>query len=408
METCAVTERMRMVLEWAKGQLNKTELAEFFGVSRPTVDKWLGRYQRLGLDGMKDLSKAPSRHPNQIPLEICRRVMAFKHLHKNWGPRKLRAGLIRADGLACWPASSTIGDILRREGLSGRRQLRRRVPSYTEPFAACKEPNDVWCVDFKGHFRTADGCRCDPLTLTDAASRYLLTCRVMKNTGLEATQRVMREAFEEYGLPAAIRSDNGVPFAGQGVLGLTRLSLWWIKLGIKPERISPGSPQENGRHERFHLTLKQETASPPMGTLAAQQRRFDEFQLEYNRDRPHEALGQQSPGGIYVRSHRAYKPPPKEVEYPSGMLSRRVQEKGEFYWRSEGIFLSEALRRERIGLRQLNDRYWSVEFMHLHLGLLDGWRCCLVPRRKEAMLRASLDRCSASAALQQSNDPTEV
>ena len=408
METCAVTERARMVFEWMKGRLSKIELAELFGVSRPTLDKWIDRHLRLGLDGLKDVSRAPHHHPNQTPPAICQRVLAFKRLHRNWGPRKLRAALIWADRLMPWPAGSTIGDMLRRDGLSQRRKVRRRVPPYTEPFSECREPNDVWCVDFKGHFRTGDGSRCDPLTLTDAASRYLLVCRVMKSTGLDATQRVLEAAFKEYGLPRAIRSDNGSPFAGQGVLALTRLSLWWIKLGIKPERIAPGSPQQNGRHERFHLTLKQETASPPMASLAAQQRRFDEFKREYNTQRPHEALGQQTPASIYVPSPRSYRRPPKDADYPAGTVVRRVQNGGEFYWRSAAIFLSEALRGERIGLRQLSDRYWSVEFMHLQLGLLDDRLGCMVPRRHEAMVRTALERCCPSARLQDSNAPKKM
>jgi transposase InsO family protein len=408
METSAVNERMRLVAEFLKGDLTKVELAERFGVSRPTVDKWIGRFERLGVDGLKDLSRAPGCHPNQIDAHICQRILGFRQQHRTWGPRKLRAALLRLDDQADWPACSTIGDILGRGGLSGRRKRRRRAPAYTEPFRECTAPNDVWCVDYKGCFWTGDGSRCDPLTLTDAASRYLLACRVMKSTGLADAQLVMERAFKEYGLPRAIRSDNGSPFASRGVQGLTRLSLWWVKLGITPERIQPGCPQENGRHERFHLTLKQETASPPLGTLTSQQRRFDSFRREYNTQRPHEALGQQPPASVYVQSLRAYKPPPKLAEYPEGTVVRNVQNRGEFYWRSAAIFLGEALAGERIALRQLDERYWKVCFMHLELGLLDEKQRRMVSSRQEAVVRAFLEPCVPSAALQARKAPGET
>jgi transposase InsO family protein len=224
----------------------------------------------------------------------------------SWGPRKLKRVLQRNAPQTLWPATSTIGALLAREGLVVRRKKRRRAPPYSEPFASADAANRVWCADFKGWFRTRDGARVDPLTITDAYSRYLLRCQQVAKTNGEQARGIFEAAFREYGLPQAIRTDNGAPFASRAVAGLSRLSVWWMKLGIVPERIAAGHPEQNGRHERMHRTLQQDTASPPEANLHAQQQAFQRFRREFNEERPHEALGMQTPGSIYTRSPRCY------------------------------------------------------------------------------------------------------
>jgi len=281
-----------------------------------------------------------------------------------------------------WPACSTIAEILKRHGLVRPRNRRRRTPPYTEPFAEAIDPNAVWCVDFKGWFRTADGVRCDPLTLTDACSRYLLDCRALTKTDTEAVQTAMERTFRQQGLPWAIRTDNGAPFASRARCGLSRLSVWWLKLGIIPERIAPGHPEQNGRHERMHLTLKGETASPPAGTRIGQQRRFNRFRCEFNADRPHEALGMRTPASVYRRSSRPYPRGGPQWEYPRGMTLRRIYDGGRFRWHSEGVFLTHALTGELVGLCPLDDRYWQVWAGPLEVGVLDGHECVMLTERE--------------------------
>ncbi len=247
-------------------------------------------------------------------------------------------------------ASGTIGAMLHREDLIVVGKKRRRVPPYTQPFAAADAPNRLWCADFKGWFRIGDGRRVDPPTLTDAHRRYLLRCQAVEKTDTRRVQAIFEAAFREYGLPQAIRSDNGSPFASRAVAGLSRLSLWWMKLGIVPERIAPGHPEQNGRHERMHRTLKQETASPPAETWRAQQRALERFRQEYNQQRPHEGLALQTPSAVYAPSLRSFPPRVPEPEYGSALRVRRVQKRGAFSWKHEEVFVSEVLWGERIGL----------------------------------------------------------
>jgi transposase InsO family protein len=268
--------------------------------------------------------------------------------------------------------ASTIGDLLHREGLTIPRRKRRRTPPYTEPFVAAQQPNRVWCMDFKGHFRTRDGERIDPFTLSDAYSRYLLRCRAVDHTDTEQVLAVLEAAFREYGLPDAIRSDNGPPFATRAVAGLSRLSVYLIKLGIVPERIQPGHPEQNGRLERLHRTLKAETASPPATTRRAQQQAFNRFRREYNQERPHEALGQCTPESCYSLSARAYPARVPEPEYDSSMKVRRVHVRGQFKWKDHKVFLTESLAGEAVGLEPIDDRHFTVYFAHLPIALFDA------------------------------------
>jgi hypothetical protein len=261
--------------------------------------------------------------------------------------------------------------MLKREGLVVEKRRRPKTPPYTQPLAHADEANRVWCADFKGWFRTQDGERIDPFTLSDAYSRYLLRCQAVENTDTEAVRAICEAAFREYGLPLAIRSDNGPPFAARAIAGLSRLSVWWMKLGIVPERIERGHPEQNGRHERMHRTLAEETA-PPAANRRAQQRAFERFRREYNEERPHEALAMQTPSAFYAPSPRAYPERVQEAEYASGMEVRRVQKHGEFSWRHESVFLSETLAGERVGLEPVDERYWCVYFAGFPIAWFDS------------------------------------
>lgn len=365
-----VEERTRFVLEYERGDRSMAELCRIYAVSRQTGYTWWERYCGAGLEGLRDLRRAPRRHPNQTPAAVEQEVLELRQEHMRWGPRKLKAVLER-DGRRR-PAASTIGAMVARAGLVVPRKLRRRVPPYTQPFAIASEPNRVWCADFKGWFRTRDGERIDPLTISDAHSRYLLRCQASDKTDSRCAQAIFEAAFREYGLPESLRSDNGAPFASRAIAGLSRLSVWWMKLGIRPERIEAGHPEQNGRHERMHRTLKQETASPPAANRRAQQRAFDRFRREYNHQRPHEALDMQTPGSLYSLSPRPYPARVREPEYDSALEVRRVQHRGEFSWKHQDVFLSETLIGERIGLEALDDCYWCVYFSEFPIAVFDS------------------------------------
>ena len=259
-----------------------------------------------------------------------------------------------------------------------RRKRRRHGAPWSEPFAAAEHPNDVWSIDFKGWFRTADGVRIDPLTVQDAASRYLLACDGLLHPNRPQVRQVLERAFREYGLPWAIRADNGPPFASVGLGSLTPLAVWWVKLGIVPERIEPGHPEQNGRLERLHRTLKAETASPPQSTRGKQQRAFDTFRHIYNTERPHEALGQQPPSRSYHASSRSYPGRVSALEYEVGVTVRQVRSNGEIRWKGDKIYLSESLRGEPVGLFPNDDRFWTIQFGPLSIGLLDDHARCIL------------------------------
>ena len=377
-ETFIVEERLKFVLACLQGDEPLAALCRCFGVSRQTAYKWLARYEQEGLSGLSDRSRAPHAHPNALEEKMASAVLTLRQAHPTWGPRKLRVVLERESPLprkGFWPAASTIGELLHRRGLSVPRKRRRRVPLDARPLSAGLFPNDLWCIDFKGWFRTGDGARCDPLTLSDAASRYLLRLQVAVDTGYAGVRPLLEAAFREFGLPLAIRSDNGPPFASRAVAGLSPLSIWWMKLGIAHQRIDPGCPQQNGSHERMHLTLKGETAKPPASSLRGQQRRFDLFRGEFNFERPHEALAMATPASRYEPSTRAYPAREPQFVYPErSWVVRRVQHNGEFFWKESPVFLSEVLRREPIGLQPLDERYWRTHLGRLDVGIFDSHR----------------------------------
>ncbi len=301
-------EKLRFVLEYEREEQTMTELCESFGIARETGYVWLRRYRQSGWAGLAELNRRAERHPNQTPGEIEQQVLELRQAHMRWGPRKLKRVLERDEAGRRWPAASTIGEMLKREGLVVARKKRRKTAPYSAPLAHADGPNRVWCADFKGWFRTGDGARIDPLTISDAHSRYLLRAQAVAKTDTARVQATFEAAFRQYGLPQAIRTDNGAPFASTAIAGLSRLAVWWIKLGIVPERIEAGHPEQNGRHERMHRTLKQEVAMPPAEDRRAQQRALQEFRQEYNEVRPHEALGMQTPASVYEPSERAIQP----------------------------------------------------------------------------------------------------
>ena len=394
-------ERTRFVLEHERGLYTMTELCEIYDIARETGYYWLRRYQRGGLEALRDQGRAPGRHPNQTPEQIEEMVLQLRRAHMSWGPRKLKHVLQREAPHRPWPAASTIGALLAREGLVIPRKKRRRAPPYTQPFASADAPNRVWCADFKGWFRTQDGERIDPLTITDACSRYLLRCQRVEKTDGARVRAIFEGAFRECGLPEAIRTDNGPPFASRAIAGLSRLSVWWMKLGIVPERIAAGHPEQNGRHERMHRTLKEETASPPAANWRAQQRAFDHFRREYNEQRPHEALGQQTPGSAYTPSLRSYPACVPEPEYGSALQVRRVRLRGEFTWKHQDVFLSETLIGETIGLLPIDDRVYTVYFAAFPIACFDSHRgrIGLLPHRADfARAGAGQEEVSPSPA----------
>jgi transposase InsO family protein len=348
------------------------DLCRFYGVTRATGYKWVGRYESGGLEGLRDQSRAPHKHPNATSEEMEDLVVAMRAKHPSWGAPKIRARLERDQAAKTIPAESTIGAILKERGLTVRRKQRRSSRGGNEPLAEAGAANTVWCADYKGWFRTGDGTRIDPLTISDAYSRYLFRCQALDAADYAHSKPVFEAAFREYGMPVRVRTDNGAPFGSNGESGLTGLTVWWIKLGIVPEHIAPGKPQQNGRHERMHRTLKQETASPPASSRRAQQKRFDQFREEYNEERPHEALGQKTPATYYENSTRVYPERLREVEYPADWEVRRVGPAGQMRWSGEYVFVAHALKGEPVGLQQIDDRQWRVWFNCYEIGVLDA------------------------------------
>jgi len=371
-ETCPMTERMHFVSDVLRGERCTAELCEIYGISRKTGYKWLDRFLAGGPGALADRSHAPLHPPHAISQELVERLLQMRRQHPSWGPRKLLARLEVLDPHAPWPASSTVGEILRRHGLVKPRRRRARVNRYVADLIEASGPNVLWCADFKGQFRTQDALYCYPLTISDAYSRYLLECRGVLSPSTEQTWGWFERAFREYGLPSAMRTDNGPPFASTGVLGLSRLSVWWIKLGIVPERIQPGCPQQNGRHERMHRTLKQEATRPAAANLKAQQKVFDRFRCQFNHERPHEALGQRTPDVIYRASARAYPSRIRPPEYPDSYQVRKVRPIGDIKLHGRSIYLSEALVGEPVGLDPVAEDLWCLYFGLVPLGLVNG------------------------------------
>ena len=392
-ETHVEEERMKFVAACLEEDTDWpiNEMCEAFGVSRKTGYKWLGRYAEDGLDGLRDRSRAPMTQSNAVSAQVVKRLLEVRRKHRFWGPRKIVAWLSRKDPEQEWPATSTAGEILKRHGLVQPRRRRRRtvVGGSSTGLVQPSAPTDQWAADYKGWFRMGNGQRCDPLTLSDGFSRFLLRCRTVERLDDGRARPVFRSAFREYGLPLVMRTDNGGPFASAGLGGLTRLSAWWIKFGITLERIDPGQPQQNGRHERMHETLKQETARPPRANARAQQRAFDHFWYVYNFERPHEALGDTPPAQWYEASPRQYPEREPQLEYPGYFEIRQVRTSGQIKWRGEFLYVTQALVGEPLGLEPVSDRHWRMYFGPVALGLIDDHTGKLLAYRRNATRKGS-------------------
>jgi transposase InsO family protein len=369
-ETCVMDERLQFVAAYQAGKVGMAELCRAAGISRKTGYKWIERYLSEGEAGLRDRSRAPHVQARRTADDIALAILAYKDQHQDYGPKKIRARLSEERPEVAWPAVSTMGGLLAAHGRVKPQTRRRRTPPYPHPLLPMEEPNAVWTADFKGQFATGDGQLCYPLTVADGCSRYLITCRGMPKISRVGVFRSFNQAFREHGLPDAIRTDNGPPFSNRG-LGISKLTVWWWKLGIRHERIEPGHPEQNGRHERMHRTLKAATAQPPATNLASQQRRFDAWRREYNQHRPHEALGQRPPSAVFEASRRPLPQHLPEVSYPDGYVVRQVRQNGSIKWHSRLIFVCTSLVGDPIGLSRFDDQRWRVYFMSEPIGIFD-------------------------------------
>lgn len=370
-ETAPMDERMRFVTDWERDLYSMVELCERYGVSRKTGYKWVERYEREGVDGLRERSRAPHHCPHRIAPDVAAAICAGRRQHPSWGPEKILHWLRRRDPELELPATSTAGDLLARRGLV---KKRRRQRHYTHPGVVpptTVRPNDLWTADFKGHFRTRDGRYCYPLTVADQHTRYLLGCQGLLSTKGEGVRPVFDRLFREYGLPRALRTDNGVPFATTGIHGLSQLNVWWIRLGIQHQRILPASPQQNGAHERMHRTLKAATARPPQGHLPAQQRAFNRFRVLYNEERPHQFLGGRTPASLYCPSPRPYTGALPPIAYPGHYIPKRVTNAGTIRLKKRLLFIANSLKQQLLGLEEIDDGIWSIYFCNVLLARVD-------------------------------------
>lgn len=366
----AVRLRQRFVQLHQSGGLTMTELCRRFGVSRPTGYAWLSRFAEEGAEGFAERSRRPHTSPHRTPVEIESSILGVKQQYPLWGPVTIVDYLQRQHPTKAWPASSTAGEILKRHGLVEPRRKRRPMRHPGRPYLPMAAPNDTWAADFKGEFKTRDGRYCYPLTITDGHSRFLLACRGRLSTRYEVARPVFEEAFRTYGLPHQILTDGGSPFGSTALAGLSRLGVWWIKLGIQPVLIQPGRPDQNGRHERMHRTLGP-TTRPPATNLAAQQRRFSQFITEYNEVRPHRALNKRTPSELYLPSPRPYPSRTPRVEYPAHFEVRKADVGGRISWHDRPLRVSKILRGELVGLEPIEEDLYRVYFGPLLLGVFN-------------------------------------
>jgi putative transposase len=364
-------ERMRFVTDWERDLYSTVELCARYGVSRKTGYKWIERYEREGPDGLREQSRAPHHCPHRISAAVAAAICAGRRQDPSWGPDKILPWLKRRQPELEMPATSTAGDLLARRGLIKKRRRRRRYthPGVVPPTTA--RPNDLWTADFKGHFRTRDGIYCYPLTVADQHTRYLLGCQGLLSTKGQGVRPIFDRLFRAYGLPRAIRTDNGVPFATTGIHGLSQLNVWWIRLGIQHQRILPASPQQNGAHERMHRTLKAATARPPQRHLLAQQRAFNRFRVLYNDERPHQFLRGRTPASLYYPSPRAYTGAVRPIEYPGHYIPKRVTNAGTIRFKKRLLFIANSLKQHVVGLEEVDDGVWSLYFCNVLLARID-------------------------------------
>lgn len=371
-ESTPMTQRLDFIRQYCRRRTTMTELCAAFRISAKTGYKWIRRFTAEGELGLADRSHAPRSVPHRMPTEIASALLELRRAHPTWGARKLRAVCVSRDPQTCWPAASSIGELLLAAGLVHHRRRRGRAPGDTHwGRTPADGPNDVWTADFKGQFRLANGVYCYPLTVVDFYSRYLLECHALAGTQSWSTVSVFREIFKRYGIPRVLRTDNGVPFATRAIAGLSPLAVWCIRLGIRPERIEPGKPQQNGRHERMHRTLKAETTRPAAASMRSQQDRFETFRHCYNDERPHEALDQQTPATRYATSSRPYPTRIPPLCYGPGVIVRRVSVTGQFGWYSRLVWVSSLLAGQQVGIEEETPGHWTVSFGSLILGDFD-------------------------------------
>jgi putative transposase len=368
-----VDHREQFVRDCLAGRFPVTEACQRYDISRKTGYKWLARFLAGGRPGLEDQSRRPDVSPTATAAELVNAIVRLREKHPTWGAKKLLPKLSKKQPNVAWPAPSTVALILRRQGLVTPQPRRRAAARAGGPhhLVVPTRPNMVWTADFKGQFRTQDRRYCYPLTVMDRYSRYLLACHGMLHPTFQETVDCFRHVFERYGLPDVLRTDNGTPFCGVGLAGLSRLAVWWIRLGIRIDRSRPAHPDDNGSHERFHRTLKRETARPPARNCRAQQERFEAFGNEYNYDRPHEALGEVTPGEVYEVSHRPYPARLPDVAYPGHFEVRHVATNGTVSLGATVYFLSETLDGEDVGLEEIDDGLWTVYLSDVPIGRIN-------------------------------------
>ena len=384
-------ERLRFIARLLEGE-KMAPLCREFGISRVTGYKIFNRYKDSGLDGLTDRSRAPYRQANKLPFQIERSILGIKKQHPTWGARKIRDKLLKQFTMVKPPAISTVHAVLDRNGLVKRRK-RRRYKAQGTTLIGADAPNGLWCADYKGEFMLGNREYCYPLTITDYKSRYLITCEGVPSTRSDFAFSIFERAFKDFGLPHAIRTDNGVPFAsGNALFGLSKLSVWWLRLGIQIQRIKPGHPEQNGRHERMHLTLKTDATKPASFNFLQQQERFDQFIGIYNNERPHQALGGAYPGELYTPSPRIYEPP-GDPEYPYHDRTIRVTRCGRICLGNRKINLSSVFAGQTIGIREVDDQIWLVSFLEYDLGYFDKERDRVEPGPSPFMPDKVLTMC---------------
>jgi putative transposase len=397
-ETLLMDQRVQFIADYQRDVFDVAELARRYGISRKTAYKWIGRYAATGPDGLRDRSRRPAHCPHETPALIVAALLEVRRHHPSWGAKKLLKVVATRQPTWTLPARSTVCDLLDRAGVIPT-STRRTVPAHPgRPLVPMMAPNGTWTADFKGQFKTRNGVYCYPLTIVDGFSRYLLACQGLLSTAIVTARPVFLRLFQEHGLPAIIRTDNGVPFATTALGRLSTLSVWWIRLGILPELIAPASPQQNGRHERMHRTLKAEATRPPSGNLQAQQIRFNRFRHEYNDDRPHEALNQETPASLYRSSGRALPRQLAPLEYPGHYEVRLVSRNSGIRWKKRWVCVTHTLAGEYVGLEEVGDGLWDVYFGPLKLGRMDERLRRIEDHKGRTVRRSSPPPAGAPAA----------
>jgi transposase InsO family protein len=363
-------QKTLFIADHLRGSQSMSELCTAYGISRKTGYKWIERFLRRGAQGLEDRPRRPRLMPRATDAHVRQGILELRRRHPTWGAKKLLAVLARRHPDWKLPGRSVTCDLLKRHGLVKQRRMRRVIGHPGKPTSVILHPNQVWCADFKGQFRMGNGRYCYPLTVTDGYSRYLLGCKGLADTSVLGAKPVFQRLFEEYGLPQFIRSDNGVPFATNTLARLSKLSAWWVRLGVMPQLIEPGHPQQNGRHERMHRTLKAEATRPPAAAMRSQQVKFDRFRQEFNHVRPHEALEQRTPSELYQPSLRVMPSRLPPLEYPDRYEVRLVSANGGIRWNSQWVNLSTTCMGQYVGLEEIDDGIWNVYFGALRLGRL--------------------------------------